>query len=168
MEIVQWENKSALPANVNLAINRFSGGSPRLKFALLENGSGVTKTEYPKSEGGDVVGPTIFGHAGAASAIALAAVRYDKSSEPETYSSRGPVTHYFGPVSGPAPAAALLSPETIAKPDVAATDCGATTFFAHRSNGVTWRFCGKWAKSTSFRAAKYKPKTSRALSSMIL
>lgn len=142
VEIVQWENKSSSPANVNLAINRFSGASPLLKFILLENGGGVTKTEYPKSAGGDVVGPTIFGHAGAPGAIALAAVRYDESSAPESFSSRGPVTHFFEPVNGISPAGALLSPETIAKPDVAATDCGATTFFAHRYNGVTWRFCG--------------------------
>jgi hypothetical protein len=142
VEIVEWENKSALAAKVSLAINRFSGADPRLKFILLENGAGVTKMEYPKSELGDVVGPTIFGHAGAAGAIALAAVRYDNGAAPEGFSSRGPVTHYFGPVAGTGPAAELLSPQTIAKPDAAATDCGATTFFAHRSDGVTWRFCG--------------------------
>ncbi len=143
VEIVQWENTTGSARTVQLAINRYSGsGSPRLKFALLQNGSGVTKTEYPKSSGGDVVGPTLYGHAGATGAIAVAAVPYSNSSEPERYSSRGPVTHYFGPVSGTTPAAALPSAEVIAKPDVAATDCGATTFFAHRYDGVTWRFCG--------------------------
>jgi len=84
-----------------------------------------------------VVGPAIFGHAGAASAISVAAVPFNNSVKPERYSSRGPVTHLFAPVEGTTPAAALGSAETIAKPDVAATDCGATTFFA----GV-WRFCG--------------------------
>jgi hypothetical protein len=141
VEIVEWENKSASAVTVNLAVNRFEGVSPRLKFVLLENGRGVTKTEYPKSAEGDVVGPTIFGHAGAASAIALAAVRYNDSSKPERYSSRGPVTHYFEAVDGSTPAAALGSPETVLKPDVAATDCGATTFFARQEAGV-WRFCG--------------------------
>jgi subtilisin family serine protease len=142
VEVVQWENKAATAQVVRLAINRFSGGAaPRLKFILL-GGSGVTEVEYPKSNGGDVVGPTISGHAGAASAIATAAVPYDESSEPERYSSHGPVTHYFEPVDGISPAAALPFPETIAKPDVAATDCGATTFFAHRYDGVVWRFCG--------------------------
>jgi subtilisin family serine protease len=141
VEILQWTNNSSSAQTVDLVINRFSGASPRLKFILLENGSGVTATEYPESGGGDVVGPTIFGHAGAASAIALGAVPFNNSSQPESYSSRGPVTHYFEQVEGIAPAAPLGSPETIAKPDVVATDCGATTFFAGLSGGV-WRFCG--------------------------
>lgn len=143
LEIVQWQNASSSAQTVQLAINRYSGStSPRLKFALLENGFGVTKTEYPRSEGGDVVGPTIFGHAGDLRAIAVAAAPYSNSSEPERYSSRGPVTHYFEAVEGIGPAAPLPSPEAIAKPDVTATDCGATTFFAHRYDGVVWRFCG--------------------------
>ena len=39
-------------------------------------------------------------------AIAIGAVRYNDAGKPERFSSRGPVTHYFGPVIGPAPAAA--------------------------------------------------------------
>ena len=142
LEIIQWKNTASTPRTVQLAINRFSGGLPRLKFALLQNGSGVTKTEYPRSAGGDIVGPTIFGHAGAPSAIAVAAVSYADSSAPERFSSRGPVTHYFGPVAGTGAAPALAAPEAIVKPDLAATDCGATTFFARRYDGATWRFCG--------------------------
>jgi hypothetical protein len=141
VEIVQWTNESASAATVHLAINRYAGTSPRLKFILMQNGGGVTATEYPKSSGGDVVGPTIFGHAGAAAAISVAAVPFDNSAKIETYSSRGPVAHYFGPVTGTAPAAPLGLPEVVAKPDLAATDCGATTFFAFLSSG-TWRFCG--------------------------
>nr|MBA3866732.1 S8 family serine peptidase [Solirubrobacterales bacterium] len=141
-EIIQWKNESASPASVNLAINRYSGGaSPRLKFALLENGAGVSETEYPQSNGGDVVGPTIYGHAGAASAISVAAERYTNNTAPERFSSRGPVTHYFGPVAGITEAAALNPPVTISKPDVTATDCGVTTFFAQLVASV-WRFCG--------------------------
>jgi hypothetical protein len=141
-EIVQWTNPGGSARTVQLVVNRFSGGSPRLKFILLQNGGGISGTEYPKSGGGDVVGPTMFGHAGAQGAIALAAVPFFIDSEPEEFSSRGPVTHYFGPVEGTVPAAELPAPETISKPDIAATDCGATTFFAQRFNGVTWRFCG--------------------------
>ena len=114
---------------------------PRLKFALLENGGGVSETQYPTSSEGDTVGPTIFGHSGAASAITVGAERFDDDSAPEEYSSRGPVTHYFGPVSGTTPAPELPAPETIAKPDLVATDCGVTTFFASFEEGV-WRYCG--------------------------
>jgi hypothetical protein len=141
VEIVGWENPSSASVTVHLAINRFSGEDPRLKFILVQNGGGVSAIEYPESSGGDVVGPSIFGHAGAASAIAVAAVPFNNSSVVEPYSSRGPVAHYFGPVEGTTPAPALGSPEELAKPDLAATDCGATTFFAFLSAG-TWRFCG--------------------------
>lgn len=142
VEILQWENSSPVEKTVRLSVNRFSGAAaPRLKFILLQNGGGVTATEYEESSGGDVVGPAIYGHAGAAGAIAVAATPFNNSAKIERYSSRGPVTHYFGPVDGTTPAAALGSPEVLAKPDLAATDCGATTFFASLLAGV-WRFCG--------------------------
>jgi subtilisin family serine protease len=141
VEILEWRNKTKASETVQLAINRFSGLSPRLKFILMENGGGVSATEYPVSSGGDVVGPTVAGHAGGASAISVAAVPFSNSAKVERYSSRGPVTHYFGAVEGPTPALPLGLPEEVAKPDLAATDCGATTFFASFSGG-TWRFCG--------------------------
>lgn len=148
VEILQWENPTAADRVVQLVVNRFAGtGDPRLKFALLQNGGGVSGVEYPKSGGGDVVGPTVYGHAAAASAIALGAVSYDQGKEPEEpeeYSSWGPATHYFGPVEGETPALQLLEPEVVSKPDVAATDCGRTTFFARqpKSEPGIWRFCG--------------------------
>lgn len=141
VEIFQWENASASEVTVQLAVNRFSGGDPRLKFVLLQNGGGVSAIEYPESSGGDVVGPAIYGHAGAASAISVAAVPFNNANVVEPYSSRGPTTHYFGPVEGATPAPPLGSPEVVAKPDLAATDCTANTFFGFLSGGK-WRFCG--------------------------
>jgi subtilisin family serine protease len=152
VEIVQWENESASAQTVQLAINRFSGAAPRLKFIFLQNGGGVTATEYPQSSGGDAVGPAIYGHAGAASAISVAAVPFNNSAKIEPYSSRGPVLHLFEPVEGTAPADPLGSPQLIAKPDLAATDCGATTFFSFLS-GATWRFCGTSAAAPHAAAA---------------
>jgi hypothetical protein len=159
VELVGWENKTPLPVEVQLAIDRCystkkqqeekEGGcnpfaddtkKPRVKVLLAENGSGVTATEYPKSGGGDVVGPTVYGHAGAPGALAVAAVPASNSRIAEPYTSRGPVTHYFGPVAGKAPAAELSSPQLIEKPDIAASDCVATTFFVPFGGG--FRFCG--------------------------
>jgi subtilisin family serine protease len=143
LEVLQWENPTGTDQVVQLVVNHFAGtGEPRLKFVLLQNGGGVNGIEYPKSGGGDVVGPTIYGHAAAASAIAVGAVPFNDSGEPEEYSSRGPATHYFGPVAGKKPAPELPTPEVISKPDVAATDCGRTTFFARQSSPGVWRFCG--------------------------
>ncbi|MFL5901283.1 MAG: S8 family serine peptidase [Solirubrobacterales bacterium] len=141
LEIVQWENESSSQRTVQLVVNRFSGSGARLKFGLLENGFGVAATEYPQSTDEDVVGPTIFGHSGTADAISVGAVPFDDSNEPERYSSRGPVRHDFGPVAGIKAAAPLGGPEIVAKPDVVATDCGRTTFFASFAGGG-WHFCG--------------------------
>jgi hypothetical protein len=162
VELLGWENPSATSKTVQLVIARCDeecgeeraeahpellegtvggdSGIPRLKLALLENGGGVSATEYPESSGGDVVGPTVFGHSGAAGAIGVGAVPFSNGATVEPYSSRGPVTHYFGPVLGTAPAGPI-APQVIHKPDVVATDCGATSFFAFLSKGV-WRFCG--------------------------
>jgi hypothetical protein len=149
VEFLQWKNQSGTTADVQLAINNCfgvlcnedaGGAAPRLKFALLQNGGGVTETEYPESSGGDVVGPTVFGHSGATGAIVSAAVRRDTTSKPESFSSRGPVKHYFGPVAGSTPAAPI-GEQVIAKPDLAATDGAINTFFGISEAG-SWRFYG--------------------------
>jgi subtilisin family serine protease len=137
-EFLAWTNPGP-EEEVRLVINRFAGATPRLKFALLENGGGVSAIEHPVSTESDVVGPTVFGHSGAESAVGVGAVRFDDSTEPEGFSSRGPVKHFFGPVTGASPAAAT-GEQFIPKPDLVATDCGATTFFSFFV-GV-WRFCG--------------------------
>ena len=144
VEVVQWTNESGFKKTVQLVVNKFTGGTPPVKFILLENGRGVSETEYPKSNGGDVVGPAIYGHAGDAAAITVGAVNYKNDNALESYSSRGPVTHYFGPVKGTSAAAALPAAAVIPKPDIVATDCGKTTFFSSEPSGEpgVWRFCG--------------------------
>lgn len=150
VEVLTWTNEGPSAQTVQLAIDRCGSGcdssggnsaSPRLKFVLVQDGEGVAGTEYPQSLGGDVVGPTIFGHGAAQGAVSVGAVSYDDAQQPEPYSSRGPVTHYFGPVTGSGPAPPL-GPETISKPDLAATDCGLTTFFLPTEIAGINRFCG--------------------------
>ncbi|MET0559082.1 MAG: S8 family serine peptidase [Solirubrobacterales bacterium] len=151
VEVMKWRNPANSPVEVNVAISHCSGtcnetaspaGLPRLKFALLKN-SGVrpASAQLTISEGGDTLGPTVFGHAGSTNTIAVGAVRYSDASKPESYSSRGPVKHLFGPVTG-ATAAAPIAAQEISKPDLVASDCNATTFFAQKDAGGTWRFCG--------------------------
>lgn len=140
LELLEWTNSSASTQTVQLVVNRFTGSAPRVKFALIENGAGVEATEYPRSSGEDVVGPTVFGHSGSASAISVGAVPFNNSDVLEPYSSRGPVLHDFGPVQGASPATPIAR-EVLAKPDLVATDCGKTTFFSFLFKGF-WRFCG--------------------------
>jgi subtilisin family serine protease len=148
VEIVEWENESSAPVEVQLAINRFSGlpaVMPRLKFILLQNGGGVSAIEYPESSEGDIVGPTIFGHGGGEDTMSIGAIRFNTTTKPEFFSSWGPLTHYFGPVKEGVekalPAAKLEPPQELVKPDVVATDGGANTFFGSRVSNVC-RFFG--------------------------
>jgi hypothetical protein len=153
------ENETSSLQELRLVVARCAGAcnpaasktaNPRLKFQFMEDGFGIAATEYPKGkvEGTeDVVGPTIYGHDGAAAVNTIAAVNWGESNvspkAPEPYSSRGPVTHYFGPIEGPAtPAAKLATPEVLSKPDMTATDCASTTFFDHLVEGVGYEFCG--------------------------
>jgi hypothetical protein len=118
-------------------------GTPRLKVAIFNNGGGVTETDYTPAEVAGtetVVGPTIFGHTAAASAVSVAAINVGTNEEPESYSSRGPVVHLFGPVSGTT-AAPTIGEQVIPKPNVTASDCGSTTFFYGFSQGG-FHFCG--------------------------
>jgi Subtilase family len=151
---LHWKNETTTAQTVRLVIARCSGAhcdpqasataDPRIKLAILEDGGGVSAIEYPRSAGGDIVGPVIYGHPGSPFATTIGAVKYTEGTAPkapEPYSSRGPVTHYFAPVEGPAPAAPLATPEVIQKPDITATDCASTTFFAILLEGG-WHFCG--------------------------
>jgi hypothetical protein len=135
-EFMSWVNTGGSQANVSLIIAKY-GSTPdpgRMKF-ILGGGAAVIGTTAPE----DRYGPTIFGHNGAPGAMSVAAVPFSDASQVETFSSRGPVTHYFGPVSGDVPADALSAPQTLAKPDIAATDGTFTSFFP--ANGAS-RFFG--------------------------
>ncbi len=138
VEYFEWENPNE-EEEVQLVVNRFAGGDPRLKVGLIQ--SDVTAIEHPEPPQEDVVGPTIFGHAGANGAVSVGAIRFNTTASPEPFSSRGPLTHYFGPVRGTTPAAPL-GPETISKPDLVATDGGVTTFFSQQDLSGAWRFFG--------------------------
>jgi hypothetical protein len=157
---LEWLNEAAALEEVRLVIARCAGTcNPEasktlklpIKFQFGEDGYGVYDTEYPKGqvEGTeDTVGPTIYGHDGSAAVHTVAAVNWRESNtapkSPEPFSSRGPVTHYFGPIEPGAttPATKLTTPEVLSKPDITATDCASTTFFGEFVAGVGWQFCG--------------------------
>ncbi len=123
-----------------IVINRFSGTStPRVKFLFIR-ASNVTAAQYNTSTGGDIVGPTVYGHSADRYALSVAAVPYNSNTTPETFSSRGPATLYFGPVVGNSTAAAI-TPVTLNRPDFGATNGGCNTFFGSFSAGCH-RFYG--------------------------
>jgi hypothetical protein len=152
---VGWENTSAASRTARLVLARCSGtrcnpaasatADPPIKVSITQNGGGVSEIEYPESSGGDIVGPVISGHSGSPFVTTVGAVNFQESStaprEPEPYSSRGPVKHYFGPVNSSTPAAPISPAEVIQKPDITATDCASNTFFGVFAGGG-WHFCG--------------------------
>ncbi len=139
-ELVAVENTGSEDETARLVISRVAGGGePVLKFVQLGNAE-PTEGQYEDSSD-DTLGPTVFGHAAAKGAIAVGAVRFNTTTAPESFSSRGPAVTYFGPVLGPAPAAALALPEAVAKPDLVASDGGVNTFFGS-FGGTDWRFFG--------------------------
>jgi hypothetical protein len=143
-EYAEWTNLTGSTQTYFVHICRYTSGgadmgTPRTKMVML-TAIGLTAVEYPTSSGGDVVGPTIIGHSASLHSLSVAAAPYNDNNNPETYSSHGPATHYFGPVLGTTPAAPI-TPQSIQQPDFTATDGGCTTFFGSFSSGC-YRFYG--------------------------
>lgn len=140
VEILYYANDTASSQNLRVVIGRWDGsGVPRMKFVFFGDEDMFAAMDYTTGTAGDVMGPTIVGHSGGPQTISVAA-RSVLGTAVNDYSSRGPVTHYFGPVEGTTPAAPLGAPLVLAKPDLTASDCGVTTFFIPIS--PPYRFCG--------------------------
>ncbi len=119
------------------------GGTPKFKFITWGYQYAIDSVQFPTTSGGDVIGPSILGHSAPLTGASVGAVPYTPtiSTAPEDYSSRGPATYCWAPITGTtSPAAALPSCQT--KPlDFVATDGGLTSFFA-QPFGPFWRFYG--------------------------
>lgn len=140
LEVLYYGNDTVATQNLRLVIGRYEGTDvPRMKFVFFGDEDMFSAMDYTTGTGGDVMGPTIVGHSGGPHSISVAA-RSVLGSAVDEYSSRGPVTHYFGPLDGTTPAAPLDTPLVLPKPDLTASDCGVTTFFA--SFSPPYRFCG--------------------------
>lgn len=117
--------------------------TPRFKIVFANNGVQSFSTlerEVPDAGTGDVMGPTAFGHNGGADTMSVGASDVRVATNLNSYSSYGPVTSLFGPVVGTTPAAPLTTPRVVNKPDLVASDCNVTTFFA--GAGPPFHFCG--------------------------
>ncbi len=131
---------SQTPVEVVVSRRAESTATPRFKLEHIR--SDLSAAEYTTPTGTDVMGPNAVGHPVVPTAVAVGAISYTSTTTPEPFSSRGPATWRWGPVVGSSPAAPV-TPLTIAKPDIVATDGGRTTFFYDTSPPFTApRFSG--------------------------
>ncbi len=133
-ETIYYTNSSGSPQVLEVAVNRWSGSATSRLKTLFWRAFGVSAVEYATPGGSDTAGHQIFGHNGSSGTVSVAATDYSDGTAVESYSSRGPVTLYYAPVSGTTPASTLGTPAVLAKPDVTATDGGQTTFFSAGSS----------------------------------
>lgn len=138
-ELLSFTNPSGTTKAYRLVVGRYGGSTPRFKLVFM-TADGLTSVQWNTSSGTDVVGPTSYGHNMMRGAGSIAAIRYNTSSAPESFSSRGPVTYCWNPVSGTTAASALPScvTDTI---DITATNGAANSFFGSLSGSV-YRFYG--------------------------
>ena len=130
VEIFSFTNNAMTPVTVNIMIVKFSGANPGL-IKYIRMGS-ATVNEYDTQSG------TIFGHANAAAAEAVGAVRYSNTpafgvSPPvlESFSSSGTTPILFD-LSGNR----LATPDARSdKPEIIAPDGVDTTFFGTDTDG---------------------------------
>lgn len=128
LEIVLIDNTgSGSSRSFTLGIDLHTGDGALLKIVFLGSGFSVNQHQ--------TFSPTVFGHAAAAGAVAVAAEFYGEVGSGnvtapagvenvEAFSSLGPAMIYFNAAGAP-----LGSPQTRAKPDLTAPDGANTSFF---------------------------------------
>ena len=122
--------------------------NPRVKTIFPS--SHLRAAEYSQSEGGDVVGPSIYGHAGTPSGLSIVAADAETPTELEYFSGTGPMTLYFEPF----PSTNALPEPISGAPTVTSLDGGWTNFFGQEVEGQTgvYSFTGTSAAAPSAAA----------------
>jgi hypothetical protein len=125
IEWAGYENTTGAAKRIRIVVgNDGNVGTPRFKSVFYSPDLDVV--QWSTSTGGDVVGPTLFGHSASPSTIAVGAMTPSASPAIEPYSSRGPATRCWEPSNGTVVAEPL--PGCLTKTiDVLGTDGVATT-----------------------------------------
>jgi|GEM_PF-821026 len=131
-EYLDFTNSSGRGQDYDLVIGNYKGADgtyaapepDRIKY--INFGSDVTPEYFTNSS-------TIYGHAAATNAEAVAAVRYDRQDLPESFTSLGSTTFFYEYLTdangNPIAVDRKNIPEIRNKPDIAAIDGTDTTFF---------------------------------------
>jgi len=133
-------NTTGEARSYRVVVSRYkSSAMPRFKTIHLST-AGVTAVQWNVSAGGDIVGPSGYGHNMMRSMGSIAAIKYDTTTAPEDYSSRGPATYCWNPIVGTTAASALPSCVT-STVTLTATDGARNSFFGEADGGI-FRFFG--------------------------
>jgi Subtilase family len=126
-----------------LVVGRFASrpGSDYPRFRFQVGRQVPMAVEYSASSGGDIVGPSMFGHSASRSGVSVAAIPYNNANTIESFSARGPANYCWAGVTNTSTPAAPVSPCQSAAIDVAATDGTANSFLGTNVGGVI-RFYG--------------------------
>ena len=125
IEWAGYENTGRSAKKVRLVVaNDGNVGTPRFKSIFYS--PSISAVQWSTPAGGDVFGPTLFGHSGSPSTIAVGAMTPTASPAIESFSTRGPASQCWEPAHGLTPAAALPSCTTKTV-DLLGTDGVATT-----------------------------------------
>jgi LPXTG-motif cell wall-anchored protein len=116
----------------------------RTKLTLPIRRSGVLDLQYPTWPAGVTVGPVVFGHSTDPAAISVGAADVQAPGLLRNFSSVGPATYLFAPVTADGkPSERLPVPQVTSKPDIVSVDGVRTSFFTAAGNppGI-YRFSG--------------------------
>lgn len=122
--------------------------NPRVKTIFPS--SYLRAAEYSAGTDGDIVGPSIYGHAGTPQAFSVAAANAATPTELEEFSGTGPMTLYFEPF----PSTAALPAPISGAPTLTSLDGGWTNFFGRAVEGAegVYSFTGTSAAAPSAAA----------------
>ncbi|PPF72233.1 hypothetical protein C5B99_18060 [Pseudoclavibacter sp. Z016] len=122
--------------------------NPRVKTIFPS--SYLRAAEYSAGTGGDIVGPSIYGHAGTPRAFSVAAANAATPTELENFSGTGPMTLYFEAF----PSTDALPEPISGAPTLTSLDGGWTNFFGSAVQGAegVYSFTGTSAAAPSAAA----------------
>ncbi len=127
-ELLGYQNSTGSSRQLRIVVGRYKSagtlGTPRFKFIFQR--ADLSAVQWNTNAGGDVFGPTIYGHSAATAGASIAATPASNATAIESFSSRGPALYCWSPVAGTI-ASAPLSPCVSEQVDLAATDGVDTT-----------------------------------------
>lgn len=148
-----------LNANVRMVVVRTAHNpatpSPALYLQFTRGADGIVERQFMGDGVHDWVGEGTYGHSADGSAVSVGSVDWQDPTTVRDYSSLGPGTLLYEPLSGSTPAARMAAPQIVDLPHLMSVDGTQTTFFGEEEteDGETvFRFEGTSAAAPNAAA----------------